>query len=76
MKGIHAAGWNVAKLLASLVGEERHQDAAADGSECPQEYYQQVPHVREGKLNGVVIRYNRLSVLYRGLETYEYEHGE
>ena len=76
IKRIHGAVWNVAKLLASLVGEERHQDAAADGSECPQEYYQQVPHVREGKLNGVVIRYNRLSVLYRGLETYEYEHGE
>ena len=72
---MHGAGWNVAILLASLVGEERHQDAAADGSECPQEYYQQVPHVREGKLNGVVVR---LSVLYRGLEmeTYEYEHGE
>ena len=56
MKGIHAAGWNVAKLLASLVGEERHQDAAADGSEGPQEYYQQVSHVSEGKLNGVVVR--------------------
>ena len=49
-------GWNVAILLASLVGKERHQDAAADGSECPQEYYQQVSHVREGKLNGVVVR--------------------
>ena len=56
MKRIHGAVCYVAKLLASLVGEERHQDAAADGSEGPQEYYQQVSHVREGKLNGVVVR--------------------
>ena len=48
-------GMFVALLLASLVGEQRHQDAAADGGEGPQEYYQQVPHVREGKLNGVVV---------------------